>query len=159
MELITDLEGIQLYFAYGSNLNHKQIRKRCCDVFIETVAYYPNFKLDFTRQSKKGGWVADMIFSPGDCVWGVVYGLDPDGLLALDKSEVVHLVDGYLRQKIVVFSPHGKEYVVWAYFVKIKKGSGQPRLSYMNRILWGARQCDLPVDYRNFLKSIKTQEV
>jgi len=154
-----ELRGNQLYFAYGSNLNYAQMQKRCLSSFVETLAYYPNFKLDFTRQSTKGGWVADMTFSPENHVWGVVYSLTPEDLLALDRNEVVHRIDGYLRQKIVVFNSYGKEYVVWAYFVKIKKGSGRPRLPYMNKILRGACQCKLPGAYVDFLKSIETLEV
>lgn len=135
------------------------MQKRCPSSFVKTLAYYPNFKLDFTRKSTRGGWVADMTFSPENHVWGVVYSLTPEDLLALDQNEVVHWADGYLRQRIVVFNSFSKEYVVWAYFVKIKKGSGRPRLSYMNKILRGACQCRLPDDYVSSLKSIKTLEV
>jgi len=150
---------VELYFAYGSNLLYEQMRERCSSASFGTLAYYPNFKLDFTRKSTKGGWVADMVFDPNNRVWGAVYALTMSDMLVLDQREVVHLTDGYLRQKIVVFNSYGEEHIAWAYFVKIKKGSGQPRLLYMNKILKGARQQKLPVDYIDFLESIKTTEV
>ena len=150
---------MELYFAYGSNLYYEQMKKRCPSASFKTLAYYPNFKLDFTRESTKGGWVADMVFSPNSSVWGVVYALTSEDLLSLDKSEVIHWLYGYLRQKIVVFDSCGEEYVAWTYFVKIKKGSGPPRLSYMNKILSGAWRYSLPESYVDFLKSIKTMEV
>ena len=152
---------MELYFAYGSNLFYEQMKKY--NASFVSVAYYPNFMLSFTRKSRLkkriGGWVADMTFSPGDCVWGVVYNITSSDLLLLDKQEIVHLIDGYLRQKVVVFSPHGKEYVAWTYFVKIKEGNGLPHPLYMDKILKGAWQHNLPVNYVDFLKSIKTMEV
>ena len=36
-----------LYFAYGSNLNHFQMKKRCKDSIFLKKIYLKNFKLTF----------------------------------------------------------------------------------------------------------------
>jgi len=138
------------------------MKKKYDSAAFISVAYYPNFALAFTRKStlkkRKGGWAADMVFEPGNRVWGVLYILVPSDLLILDKQEVVHLDDGYLRQKIVVLSRSGVEYAAWTYFVKIKRGNGPPHPLYMEKILKGAAEHRLPDSYIDFLGSIKTLE-
>lgn len=157
-----DLQGIHLYFAYGSNLFSERMKKKYKSVFYLGAAYYPNFGLSFTRKSRskrmKDGWVADMVFDPNSCVWGMVYYISSNDLLMLDKQEVVYLDDGYLRQKVVIFGSNDEEYVAWTYFVKVK-GNGLPHPLYMKMILDGAQYHKLPRDYIDFLKSIRTLEV
>lgn len=153
------LREYQLCFAFGANLSVKQMRDRYPSVIVAGMAYYPNHTLAFTRKSKvknrKGGWSADMVFSPGKRVWGVLYYLTTPDLLLLDKQETTHLDDGYLRQKIVVFGPDNEERCAWAYFVKVKKGNGLPHPLYMEKILKGAKGHRLPPSYIAHLNSIK----
>lgn len=147
------------YFAYGSNLNLDQMEKRCPQSRFIAVAYYPNHVLSFTKQSVskkwgKGSWLADMIFSPDDIVWGAVYEISESDLTSLDKSEGIKLDRGYLRQEIVVYTQKGEKIVVWSYFVKKKTGTGLPSEKYLSVILSGAKFHSLPEDYLYFLKTI-----
>jgi gamma-glutamylcyclotransferase len=154
------LEKRYLYFAYGSNLNWNQMKERCPQSRFIAIAYYPNHILSFTRQSVserwgKGSWVADMVFSPGDRVWGVVYELSEPDLINLDKCEGINLERGYLRQEIVVHTKEEERIVAWSYFVKNKTGRGSPSDKYLKVVLAGARFHSLPEDYLDFLEKIE----
>lgn len=157
------LKEWEFYFAYGSNLFQKQIEKRCPSAHFRTIACYPHYKLAFTKPSKRkdriGSWVADMIFAPGQTVWGIVYSMTKEDILLLDEQEVTYLDDGYLRQKIVVFDSYGRENTAWTYFVKVKRGDGTPHPEYMKKIVNGAQQFELPDEYIKYLKTIKVTEV
>ena len=45
------------YFAYGSNLHHSQMKKRCPESFYIKKIVLNNFQLTFRN---KGGWTADV---------------------------------------------------------------------------------------------------
>ena len=148
------------YFAYGSNLDWDQMKERCPQSKFISIAFYPNHVLSFTKQSTserwgKGSWLADMIFSPDDKVWGVVYEISESDLISLDKNEGVKFDRGYLRQKIVVFSKKGEEIIAWSYFVKNKTGKGLPSEKYLNTILKGGEFHSLPENYLLLLKKIE----
>lgn len=153
-----ELKDTELYFAYGSNLFIKQIKKRCKSVVVEAVAYFPHFEMKFTRKSKKSGYVADMVHSPGQLVWGVIYSINKSDLLRLDRFEGIHS-GAYIRRKVVTIELNGTERIAWAYFVKTKVPSRPPNEPYMRKILRGAKEHELPKYYIEFLKTIKTKKV
>ena len=79
---------MRYYFAYGSNMNHDQMVKRCPDAKYFGIGFLPDYKLAFTRNSTK--WespVADILVSTGDIVWGVIYIVTEEDLKKLDKCE------------------------------------------------------------------------
>jgi len=76
------------YFAYGSNMDHEQIISRCPSANYVGVGFMPDYKLAFTRNSRNwNSAVADVLISPSDVVWGVVYELSMEDLNKLDIHE------------------------------------------------------------------------
>lgn len=76
------------YFAYGSNMDFDQMKTRCSDATLVGVAVLPNYKIAFSRFSKK--WdcaVADVVACEGSEVWGLIYDLTADALSKLDGHE------------------------------------------------------------------------
>lgn len=76
------------YFAYGSNLDEVQLHRRCPGAALVTVGSLPDFHLGFTVRS--AGWnagAADVIESPGEGVWGLVFDLTDENLELLDRFE------------------------------------------------------------------------
>jgi len=73
------------YFAYGSNLNRKQMRERCPDSKPMFVATLHNYKLVFVGWARQWrGGVATIKSFRGDRVLGAIYELkvkvtDEDG--------------------------------------------------------------------------------
>ena len=100
-----------LYFAYGSNMDLRQMRRRCPSYRFVSIAKLEDHKLAFTRRSpRRRCGVADVIPSPGEEVWGVLYNIKTRrDVLALDRAEGYKAgrkrVNGYDRELRKVWSP------------------------------------------------------
>lgn len=90
------------YFAYGSNMDYNQMLERCPNSKFAGTAVLRDHKIGFTRKSNKwNSGVADILVSPGDEVWGVLYSVSNEDLLLLDKFEGVS-IRGYKRIVLAV---------------------------------------------------------
>jgi gamma-glutamylcyclotransferase len=99
--------GPVLYFAYGSNLNRRQMRKRCASARVEARAVLPNHALAFGGFSHRwGGAVATVLPVRGAHVEGLLYSLDPSELRSLDRHEGHPFV--YKRVAMFVKDPRGR---------------------------------------------------
>lgn len=77
-----------LYFAYGSNLDVEQMKRRCPESKVLVPGCLRGYRLDFTWHSSGwGGGVADVVLDPQKEVWGVVYELTMRDLELLDNYE------------------------------------------------------------------------
>ena len=77
-----------LYFAYGSNLNLRQMQSRCPGARTVGRAVLPNHALAFGGFSHAwGGAVASVLRSKGSQVQGLLYELDDVDLKSLDRFE------------------------------------------------------------------------
>src|SRR5438132_1701523 len=95
-----------MYFAYGSNLDTRQMRSRCASAQADARAVLPNHALAFAGFSRRwGGAVATVVRIPGEQVEGLLYRLRPDELLELDRYEGCPLA--YRRCLMVVTDEHG----------------------------------------------------
>lgn len=94
------------YFAYGSNLNKKQMKERCPESKPLFPATLPNYKLIFVGWSRqwKGG-VASIQRSQGGKVRGGVYEISEKDLSKLDRFEGYPA--NYNRIKVIVFDEDG----------------------------------------------------
>ena len=92
------------YFAYGSNLNRKQMLERCPDSKPKFVAILPNYKLIFAGWSRKWrGGIATIKRLRGEKVLGAVYDISEQCLRHLDRYE-----EGYAKLKVTVFDEDGE---------------------------------------------------
>ena len=133
------------YFAYGSNLNHEQMKKRCPDSKFIKRAKLVGYKLIYDGYSKKWeGSVANIIPSRGDLVWGGLYEISMDDRDALDYYE--GYPKSYDRKEFEVKDDLDKSYIAYIYFREGKQ-LGQPSAKYCEVIKIGAKDCGLPQDY------------
>ena len=131
------------YFAYGSNLDPAQMKKRVPQHQAIGVARAPGYRLAFTKRSSGwGGYVADLLPDEASQVWGMVYELQ-----ASDVSNLDHLEGGYKRRPITVYTGDSLAQQAEAYFVVQKEGEGAPSERYLQVIIKGARHWGLPRDY------------
>ncbi len=87
------------YFAYGVNLNQKQMKERCPDSKPLFTAVLPNYKLVFVGWSRQWrGGVASIKSYRGERVRGAIYEVTEACLQRLDRYE-----SGYNRFKVTVF--------------------------------------------------------
>ena len=75
-----------LYFAYGSNLFHKQMKKRCKDSIYLKCFILKNYKLYF-RNNYLGGGVADIQKKKKHKVLGAIYKISKRDEKKLDVYE------------------------------------------------------------------------
>jgi gamma-glutamylcyclotransferase len=91
-----------LYFAYGSNLDRKQMRARCSDATPVGRAMLRGYRLAFAGASRRwdGAGVATLLPARGSNVSGVLYQMSEDSLATLDRIE--GHPDFYIRCRVCV---------------------------------------------------------
>ena len=88
------------YFAYGLNLNKKQMQQQCLDSKPRLKATLPNYIIVFSGWSRKWrGGVATIKRSQGSKVMGAVYEVSDRDLRLLDNYEG----SAYQRLNVIVF--------------------------------------------------------
>jgi len=136
------------YFAYGSNMNHKQMKNRCSDSHFLNSAFLKGYKFVYDGWSKKReGAVANIIETNGknDIVLGGLFEISENDLNKLDYYEGYPKY--YTRQKFKV-EDDSKSYNAIVYF-RTGKEPGNPSDNYRKTVLEGARNCNLPEEYIN----------
>jgi gamma-glutamylcyclotransferase len=96
-----------MYFAYGSNLDARQMRSRCASAEAAATAVLSNHALVFGGYSRRwGGAVATIVQTRGAEVEGLLYRLPPAELVTLDRYEGCPLA--YERLSMLVTDEHGR---------------------------------------------------
>ena len=146
------------YFAYGSNLDQEDLKKWCKMKKLNTLKLknpqchcLKDYKLGFTRcsESRKCG-VADIINSPGDFCWGVIFDISDDDWKVLNKKEGCKL-----DQKNSAYKRCHLFDDVYTYEVVKKKKFVRPSTDYVDLIINGAKHYGLPESWINKLESFK----
>ena len=131
-----------LYFAYGSNLNHFQMKKRCKDSKFLKKINLKDFKLTFRSKYR----AADIEYKKGSSVQGGIYEISRSDEKKLDIYE-----DYTILYKKYYFIYQGKEIMT---YTMIKKTLFRyPSEYYLNIIKKGYRDCNL--DTKKLMQSLK----
>ncbi|MBS3790959.1 MAG: gamma-glutamylcyclotransferase [Candidatus Thermoplasmatota archaeon] len=156
------------YFAYGSNLNREQMKKREITIEDTEIVELPGWKLAFTIYSDPwDGAVGDIIPNPENRVEGVVYTIPEDDLKKLDHYEGRNVdnhieVGMYRRQYLPVKSKEGWRtvltYLVNRNIEHKSKVDLKPSKEYLQTIISGAKKHGLSEEYLGSLRSINYKE-
>ena len=122
-----------LYFAYGSNLYHKQMKKRCKDSVYIKCYILKNYKLYF-RNNFLGGGVADIQKSKRSKVLGALYRISKKDEKKLDIYENFPIT--YTKKYFKIL---GKK--VMFYYMPKKTKYNKPSKRYLNLIKQGYKDC------------------
>jgi gamma-glutamylcyclotransferase (GGCT)/AIG2-like uncharacterized protein YtfP len=148
------------YFAYGSNMNWPQMKRRCPSARFVAVARLNDYRLAFPVKSRsRGCGTAGALPESGQAVWGVVYEIDDREIEFLDRAE--DFVPGreendYWRKEIVVYPKRDGEWLtVSVYFPQEQDDPPLPTAEYKRLIVDGARFWGLPATYVLELEAIK----
>ena len=127
-----------LYFAYGSNLHHKQMKRRCkdCD-FLKSIRL-KDYKLTFRSKYR----AADIEKKKNYIVVGGLFNISKCDEKKLDVYE-----DFPSLYEKMFFSYYGKK--VMTYTMKKKTPFRYPRERYLNVIIRGYKDCKLNRKYLN----------
>jgi hypothetical protein len=127
-----------LYFAYGSNLNHFQMKKRCKDsVFLKKINL-KDFKLTFRSKYR----AADIEPKKKSIVPGGLFKIS-----GIDEKKLDVYEDFPFLYKKYYFFYHGKE--IMTYTMVRKTGFRFPTERYLNIIKKGYQDCKLEKKYLN----------
>ena len=123
------------YFAYGSNLNKKQMMEHCPDSKPMFIATLPNYKLVFVGWSRRWrGGVASIKPFRGERVRGAIYEVSEQCLRQLDRYEA-----GYNRSKVTVFNEDSEPIEAITYIKAGQFEETQPSKEYLAVIQQGLR--------------------
>ena len=126
------------YFAYGSNLHHLQMKKRCPNCrFIKKITL-ANYKLTF--RSRYGA--ADIEKKIGTKVYGALYTISKVAEKKLDVYEEYPSL-----YKKMYFKYQNKK--VMTYFMVKKSKLVPPTVKYLNVIKQGYKDCKLSIKSLN----------
>ena len=132
------------YFAYGSNLNHHQMKNiRCVGSKYLKSFFLKDFKMIFSHPNElnKFGY-ANIVRKKGSKVAGAIWDITKDHEKILDNYEqfpnIYQKEHFYLEEKKIMF------YIMQKYFVK------NPPNSYIDTINKGYEDCnvDLRIKYK-----------
>jgi gamma-glutamylcyclotransferase len=124
------------YFAYGSNLNKKQMLERCPGAKPKFQAILPNYKLIFTGWSRewKGG-TASIKPVRGEKVPGAVYEVSEGDLRRLDRYE--DYPNTYDRINVLVIKDDGTAIKAFTYIKRRQPDETKPSPAYLAVIRQG----------------------
>ena len=129
-----------LYFAYGSNLNHFQMKKRCKDSFFLKKINLKNFRLTFRNM------YADIEFKNNTIVQGALFEISK-----IDEKKLDLYEDYPIVYKKHYFYYYGKK--VMTYTMVKKTSFTFPTERYLNIIKHGYKDCKL--DNKYLAKALK----
>jgi len=152
---------LMLYFAYGSNMDRKQMVNRCPSTEFVCIAKLKDYRFGITRISHhRGCGVAGIIPAPQYRVWGVVYDIEKTDLSTLDYWE--DFVEGrtansYSRVNCIVYDKGdaSKRLNAFTYFAHPYRNPPLANAEYKALILRGAKEWNLPMDYVLELEKIE----
>lgn len=146
------------YFAYGSNMASRVMQEHCPGQMVIGRARLADYRLAFTRHSPVwGAGVADVVTDWGHEVWGVLYKIDKLCLMALDIKESYGV--GYTRIACTVVLDDGTRERALTYTVIKKLPYAVPTsYAYLDTVIEGALEHDLPPDYIDFLRGVDVQD-
>ncbi len=134
-----------IYFAFGSNMNHNQMRHRCKDSKYISSGVLERFRFVYDGNSTRWkGAVGNIVPSKGDSVFGALFEVTEEDLDALDEYE--GYPTRYQKIEVPVVSKDRGELRAFAYFREGEK-EGAPSDEYLSTVLQGARDCGLPDQY------------
>jgi len=126
------------YFAYGSNLNKKQMRERCPDSKPRFTATLPNYKLVFLGWSRQWrGGTASIRPMLGEKVLGGIYEVSEQDLRRLDRDEGYPAI--YSRLNVTVFNEDGDATQAITYIRTGQAEEAKPSPEYLAIIQQGYR--------------------
>ena len=129
---------MQYYFAYGSNLHHLQMKRRCPNCKYIKKMFLKNYKMTF--RSKYG--VADIEKKRGKKVYGALYIISK---IAEKKLDVFEEYPTLYKKKY--FNYNGKR--VMTYIMPRKTKLVAPSKRYLNIIKQGYKDCKLNIKSLN----------
>lgn len=135
------------YFAYGSNMDPRQMQQRCPGAIPVGIGNLPFYK---TIINSRG--VASIINSPDNFASGILWAVSDNHLKTLDKKEGVKL--GIYSKEVKTIRIKNLE-IHSIVYIATNNEIGKPRYGYLGKLLFGANHFNLGDNYSSYLQSLK----
>jgi len=135
------------YFAYGSNMDPRQMQQRCPGAIPVGIGNLPFYK---TIINSRG--VASVINSPDNFASGILWAVSDNHLKTLDKKEGVNL--GIYSKQVKTIRIKNLE-IHSIIYIATNNEVGKPRDGYLGKLLFGANHFNLGDNYISYLQSLK----
>jgi len=136
-------------------MNKELMLKRAPDSRFYGKGVLKDYSLGFTIYEEgrwSGGGCADVIYRPGEEVWGLAYTVSPSDAEKLDLAEG----EPYRRINKTIEMDGGERIEAFLYEVIDKMPHRNPSVQYLNIFKRAAEKHQFPEAYKNFLGAIKT---
>lgn len=145
-----------LYYAYGSNMSMRRLRRRVPSAQPVGAAVLEGYGLAFHKRGVDGSAKCDAIESAaqGKSVHGVLFALDGAELHLLDLAEGAGFA--YVRKTVVVASDDGLPIEAECYFAREVETGLKPYDWYLEHVVVGALEAGLPASYIDGLRNIES---
>ena len=144
------------YFGFASNMKKTRMMN-CKNPKFISIGKLKDYKLVFAGSANItwGGSMATITESPGETVWGAVWEVTSEDISNLDRQEGVHL-GKFKRIELDIETDDGTihccAYKMCPPQCDVK---GIPSHTYLNVIVAGAKEINLPSDYIAMLEGME----
>jgi hypothetical protein len=146
------------YFAYGSNMSLARLQERVPSARRLEIVTLKGHQLRFNMSGTDSSGKCDSFQTNNSehQVIGALFEIDQTEKAILDKAE--SLGDGYSEKFVSVFSPSGEVFEALIYVAIKIDTSLKPYSWYLNHVIIGAKETQLPTDYLSIIESIECIE-
>lgn len=130
----------QNYFAYGSNMDCKQMAERCPGTWLVGPGLLRGYRFLINSRG-----VATVVQDEEAITWGVVWKITEADRKTLDEKEGVRF--GTYSPKHVQIELSDSQICSCLIYLASNNSPGKPRNNYLERIIRWAEQHGLPQDY------------
>jgi len=133
-------------------MSSERLRSHVCFARAIGRAKLLDKRMVCNKKGEDGSGKANLIESPGDAVWGVLYEVDSAELDKLDSAE-----GGYHRMSTQSITKGNNPLEVEVYISTKLTADPTPYEGYKKVILRGAREHELPTGYLQYLEQLPSK--
>lgn len=141
-----------LYFAYGSNMSIRRLQARTPSARVVGIGTLSGHRLAFHKAGSDGSAKCDIMESPADRVIGVLYQIDRDEKLILDRCEGLNR--GYAEKIVTLAAESGDVISASTYYATQLDPGLKPYQWYKRHVLEGAMEAGLPRAYIRQIQAV-----
>ncbi|MBR9868727.1 MAG: gamma-glutamylcyclotransferase [Oceanospirillales bacterium] len=134
------------YFAYGSNMSLARLQQRVPNARVSGCYFLDGHDLRFHKAGQDGSAKCDAFYTGrGDRIYGVLFDISVSEKPVLDRAE--GLGAGYDEKTVQLQNEQGDRVEAITYYALQIDASLKPYRWYVNHLLVGAREANLPAEY------------
>ena len=143
------------YFAYGSNMSLTRLQERVPSALRLDIVALKNYQLRFNMSDADGSGKCDAFETNNsdDVVIGALFEINEDEKEVLDRAESLGV--GYNEKFVFVHNNAGEAFEALIYCAKTINASLKPYSWYLNHVLVGAKETNVPDYYLAKIESVE----